>query len=150
MAASRSIPSLLARHIRAYITSAISSPNSCRASVLFLGLLDLRKAPLPSGQIRPATNCFSSINVAMATFLSDKTVFTCSDLPWKRAILCKSSISPVHMIQQPGETSPTSSVTLAKILSGYQYGFSYIYTQSSISACQYPRYFPFILLLSIY
>ena len=45
IASSKSIPSLLARHIKAYITSAISSSSSCRASVLFWAYSTYAKLP---------------------------------------------------------------------------------------------------------
>jgi hypothetical protein len=53
---------------------------------------DLRKHPPHPGQIRPAANRFSSVNLSSDTLPSQKTVFARPDLPRLRTILRKSSI----------------------------------------------------------
>ncbi|MBI1857138.1 UvrD-helicase domain-containing protein [Candidatus Saccharibacteria bacterium] len=56
-------------------------------------LLDLRKTPPSPDRILSATNGFSSLDVAMATSPSDKTVFARDNSLWERTILRKSSLS---------------------------------------------------------
>gem|GEM_PF-14738 len=53
--------------------------------------LDLRKAPPSPDQIWSTANCFSSLDVSTDTSLSDKTIGTNPDVPWKQGILRKSS-----------------------------------------------------------
>gem|GEM_PF-549136 len=55
--------------------------------------LDLRKAPPSPDQIWSTANCFSSLDVSTDTSLSDKTIGTNPDVPWKQGILRKSSKS---------------------------------------------------------
>ncbi|MBI1857342.1 hypothetical protein HY003_04125 [Candidatus Saccharibacteria bacterium] len=57
--------------------------------------LDLRKTPTSPDRILSATNSFSSLNVATATFPSDKTVFARDNSLWERTILCKSSTATI-------------------------------------------------------
>jgi len=54
-------------------------------------ILDLRKAPPSPDQIWSTANCFSSLDVSTDTSLSDKTIGTNPDVPWKRRSLRKSS-----------------------------------------------------------
>lgn len=79
--------------------------------------LDLRKTPSPSELSRPSKNSFSSVDVATATSLSDKTVFKSAETsPEETAGLSKSSlIIKKRPIIRPTETTkPPNNKTTVK------------------------------------
>ena len=80
--------------------------------------LDLRKARPSPGQICPAANSFSALDVSANMSPSDKTVFARSVLPWKRSILRKSSLPEKVVSCSPVSSPPVltnKKITIARL-----------------------------------